>query len=566
MNYLSVEFAGHRCFSGWAGFSTTPTATVIIGRNNTGKSQLLELVRLCCDTTASAQVSYRFTGILEEQDLRPWFPENHSGGQLHGNHWRDHGATLVGKQCTWEIVRGGAPDAISLGEFGAAPPRYVDPLRSALHRARLPFAGSTFRHLLADRDIRTEVASTMLSLGADGAGATNIIRRFIVSSSKELPRDLIQVQLLTALNEIFASDGQFTEIQVQQHDDERSDGNQEHWEVFLGERSKGLIALSRSGSGLKTTLLVLLNLLVLPRIEGRDASNYVYAFEELENNLHPALLRRLIRFVERHTMTHGCRVYLTTHSGVMLDYFGASEKAQIVHVQHDGERAAASVVGAHLDRLGVIAELGAKPSELLQANGIVWVEGPSDCVYLNAWIAEISGNTLKEGRDYLCAFYGGALLARTQFSSEEAADDELVNLLHVNPRVMVVCDSDRTAHGRHLKPRVRRIRAEIERIPGAGIWITECKEIENYLPGSVIGKALDLARAPRDPEQFEAFFPSKKPNGSSYLEKACGSAAYDKMDLAVAARRSMTLDAMTPRFDWKVRMEQLVATIRKWND
>src|SRR5207248_5587868 len=132
---------------------------------------------------------------------------------------------------------------------------------------------------------------------------------------------------------------------------------------------------------------------------------------------------------------------------------------------------------------GVISELGAKPSDLLQANGIIWVEGPSDCIYLNRWLDVYTDGELQEGRDYLCAFYGGSLLARTQFQSPEAAESELVNLFRVNPNIVVICDSDRTRLGSRVKDRVRRIRAEVLNIPGAHIWVTEAREIENYLPG-----------------------------------------------------------------------------------
>src|SRR5207253_9462944 len=160
------------------------------------------------------------------------------------------------------------------------------------------------------------------------------------------------------------------------------------------------------------------------------------------------------------------------------------------------------------DHLGVISELGAKPSDLLQANGIIWVEGPSDCIYLNRWIDLFSDGALHEGRDYQCAFYGGSLLARTQFASPEQAEAELVNLFRVNPNIVVVCDGDRVGPGARVKDRVRRIRAEVRRIPGAHIWVTSAREIENYLPGAAISTALGPTRLP-DPTQYEAFFPRK---------------------------------------------------------
>ena len=251
----------------------------------------------------------------------------------------------------------------------------------------------------------------------------------------------------------------------------------DHWEVYLGEDKKGLIPLSKSGSGLKTILLVLLNLLVVPKIEKRDKSDFVFAFEELENNLHPALLRRLFQYIEEYTINEKTHIFLTTHSSTALDFFGVSKNAQIIHVLHDGESARTTTVSAHFDHLGVVSELGAKPSDLLQANGIVWVEGPSDRIYLNSWIDLYSEGRFQEGRDYQCAFYGGSLLARTQFMSPEEAEEaetDLVNLLWVNPNIIVVCDGDRTAKDSDIKGRVKRIETEIQKIPNAHIWITRC--------------------------------------------------------------------------------------------
>ena len=48
----------------------------------------------------------------------------------------------------------------------------------------------------------------------------------------------------------------------------------------------------------------------------------------------------------------------------------------------------------------------------------------------------------------------------------------LVNLLRVNPNIVVVCDGDRDAEDSPIKSRVERIRAQVESIPGGHIWIT----------------------------------------------------------------------------------------------
>lgn len=290
----------------------------------------------------------------------------------------------------------------------------------------------------------------------------------------------------------------------------------------------------------------------------------MFAFEELENNLHPALLRRLFQYIERYAVSEQATVFLATHSSTALDFFGTSEHAQIIRVSHDGESAHAARISAHFDRLGVVSELGARPSDLLQANGIVWVEGPSDRIYLNRWIELRSDGRLREGRDYQCAFYGGALLARAQFNAPDEAETELANLLQVNANIVVVCDSDRSSKRAGLKDRVQRIRKEVGKTPAGHIWITRAREIENYFPASVLEQASGAISLP-DPGQFESFFPRKRSPYKSYIEANLKERHIDKVELATRCAPRMTTELMESRFDWNEQMAKIVERIEPWN-
>ncbi|SHU60945.1 Uncharacterised protein [Mycobacteroides abscessus subsp. bolletii] len=53
----------------------------------------------------------------------------------------------------------------------------------------------------------------------------------------------------------------------------------------------------------------------------------------------------------------------------------------------------------------VCVDLGYRPSDLLQANYVVWVEGPSDRTYIRRWL-QIANPDLQEGIDYSIMFYG----------------------------------------------------------------------------------------------------------------------------------------------------------------
>lgn len=579
----SIKFKGHRCFKNdWSGFESIKTINVIIGRNNTGKSHLLDLAEALCLQDISAigkqkRWQFKLRGKFDEASLRTSFPFGVAGYDSRGPviPWDNHGRFLIGNEVVWETNQSGNveenpnPTVTQYLEkerahFQGFDDSAYNSLKSICVKAHHPMHGKNFRRLSADRDIRPESANNNLSLSPDGTGATNIIRRYIHSASSMLSRDLIQKEILTALNEIFGRDGKFTEIEAQTHDEGES-GPMNSWEIFLAEEKKGLVALSRSGSGLKTVISVLLNLLVIPRIEGKLKKTYVFAFEELENNLHPALLRRLFSYIEAYALRENALIFLTTHSSVALDLFGTSIESQIIHVSHNGESASTLTVSAHFDRTGIISELGAKPSDLLQANGIIWVEGPSDRIYINRWIELFSDGKWKEGRDYQCAFYGGSLLARVEFQTPDAANNELANLLRVNPNVVVICDSDRKTAEDGLKDRVQRICEEVKNIPRSHAWITEAKEIENYLPGSVLSKIFSSEVLP-DPKQYEPVLPrSSDTETKSYLEKHTKRKTYEKMDLAIQTVPHLTKDLLLTRFDLSKEINAIIDRIASWN-
>lgn len=584
----SIYFKGDPCFKHhWSGLGTIKPISVIIGRNNSGKSRFLHFVRALCEPNLTENklldinCRLKARGVLEEDDLRRAFPENTSGGSLTGNHWQNHGKHFVGAEVEWEFRPSGEVSDLKIDQDHPMdqhlPPHFIHPTNvprvsggreSAIKRVLAPAThelnGKTFRRLLSDRDIQPAPAKTSLDLAPNGAGATNIVRRFILSSDPSYQREVIQEQLLHGLNRIIGTDARFTEIQPIVHDGKSEQESEVHWEIYLGEDKKGLVPLSSSGSGLKTVLLVLLNLIVVPIVDDQSPSDYVFAFEELENNLHPAILRRLLKYVEDYASNEKSRIFLTTHSNVTLDYFGQTQEAQIVHVVHDGESASATTISAQFDQLSVVKELGSRPSDLLQANGVVWVEGPSDRIYINRWIQLYTEGRLREGRDYQCAFYGGALLGRAQFTSTEKADPHLANLFMVNSNTIVICDGDRSSPTSNYKPRVKRIRKEVATVPNGYIWVTRAREIENYIPGQALSSALESESLP-DPEEFECFFPRERSPDESYVEKHLGKKVTDKTMLAILCAAEMTREEMTDRFDWGSQMKAIIARIESWN-
>jgi ABC-type dipeptide/oligopeptide/nickel transport system ATPase subunit len=147
---------------------------------------------------------------------------------------------------------------------------------------------------------------------------------------------------------------------------------------------------------------------------------------------------------------------------------------------------------------GVLEALGVKGADLLQANGIVWVEGPSDIIYLHRWL-ELADRRLVVGRHFEFNMYGGALLrflSLTQRHNELLkAPSALVSILAINRRAFVVMDSDVTLAGGVRRDRSsyreskHRLHSEVlaaqEREYLAGVWYTpddlDYPTIENYV-------------------------------------------------------------------------------------
>ncbi|MGD9127066.1 MAG: AAA family ATPase, partial [Planctomycetia bacterium] len=422
------------------------------------------------------------------------------------------------------------------------------------------FEQKAFRRLAADRDIRPELQDAELKLDINGTGATNVIRAYI--SDSDLITSVITKTLLDALNKIFEPDCTFTEITIQQH---KTSGRYSEHEVYLTEETKGSIELSMSGSGLKTVMLVLLNTLVIPKLEqqtlgSRPIKNYIFAFEELENNLHPALLRRLFRYIEDFAKTHKCHFFITTHSSVVIDLFAQSPNAQIVHVTHNGKTATTQTVKSFNECNNILNDLGVRASDLLQANGIVWLEGPSDKIYFNRWINLFSDGELQEHRDYECAFFAGSLLSHFDAKAE---DNEAIDILRINRNNILIADSDKTSEEAPLKPRVERMQAAMKKHGGL-TWVTQAKEIENYIPAEAFKQAYGIEGDLPEIGIYEEFDKNEEEN-PGYWQRHRNRKTLDKVQLAKDVEPYLSRELLENRFDLVEEMEKICDKIRKWN-
>jgi len=212
--------------------------------------------------------------------------------------------------------------------------------------------------------------------------------------------------------------------------------------------------------------------------------NTVICMEEPELHLNPILQKKLVRYLQGSTNN---QYFISTHSAALMDTPGA----EIYHIRLEDGVSISERVTSDRDKSAVCEDLGYHPSDLLQSNCVIWVEGPSDRIYLNSWINFVSDKYV-EGIHYSIMFYGGRLASHLTGVDEDELLEDFISLRRLNRRGVIVIDSDRATSRARLNDTKKRLRDEFDEGPGYA-WVTQGREIENYLPAKNLKGAISSA-------------------------------------------------------------------------
>ncbi|TWT05863.1 ATP-dependent endonuclease [Planomicrobium sp. CPCC 101079] len=241
---------------------------------------------------------------------------------------------------------------------------------------------------------------------------------------------------------------------------------------------------------------VLQFILILSALYEQKDFNRIVFIEEPEINLHAKSIVDLIKILENDVAFEKHQYFFITHSNSILDRINENFSVQKFSMDANGATEVTSCTNT-IDNYKILDLLGVKASHLLLSNLVIWVEGPSDRIYVKKWIdsyAAQKGKIFEEGKHYSFVFYGGALLDHYTVLKEEKDVDNLIDFLKISRFSIIICDSDLGSSRSEYKNRVRKIKERLdERTELEGYvyqWITDGREIENYLPKDLLTRVI----------------------------------------------------------------------------
>lgn len=562
---VGLKVKNYRCFTGeeFQGIDDIKHVNVIIGKNNAGKSAFMTFLKDVLNGVFNPPLKASFPYQIEISRFLP-NPEYQDikDLQIHPNLFKlvkDERAKFIisSKEEEKDTPQGRKVSVELVTKAHTLNNGTVMSFEQALFEGVYYVKSS---QISAERNIAPESVGSPKTPQPNGDGATNFMRS--LKSSLEFKRVDIVKDFLNSLNQILGPDANFNSYSLR----EKIDHLQEvHFE------ENGLedeVSISDMGSGVRTVILTLLaTQLIKYQNTKADASRYFYFFEELENNLHPAIQRRLFKYLYDFSHLHNCPIFLSTHSSVAIEFFHNDSDAQIIQVQREKGVSTISTVKNLQASHGLLDDLGVRASDLLQSNCVVWVEGPSDRIYFNRWMELISKGQAQEGLQYQCLFYGGRLRSHLDALPTGENLNDLIKLIHINRNFVFVTDSDVKKEGGELDATKTRLMDECKKAK-ARFWATDGREIENYIPKRVFAKIYGQGNWDEEVGQLEGigdYLHKRHPDSGDLKDKETQPVLKDKVDFAKKVCKAMEKEDLVEGSDLKGRLEDVWNYIKQCN-
>lgn len=260
----NIKFGEYKSFATGNSIEKLGKVNVFIGKNNSGKSSCLEIIEYIITGESSSKNLPKDIYVSQKITKEAVTARFHTNNLYRYETEYDYGIKFVDKDF-WYSIRWKKEHNVKYSAAVYAHEYNNYELGSERANNWNALAGYLFDDIKnlkvlkisAERNIYPE-DDTVKNVFSTGEGVTSKIGEYINDSSKD--ESIIENKLLKELNKIISPDSSFSAIKVQRIPTE----NSSKWEIYLTENGNRF-ALSKMGSGLKTIIMVLLNLIVLKK-------------------------------------------------------------------------------------------------------------------------------------------------------------------------------------------------------------------------------------------------------------------------------------------------------------
>lgn len=452
--------------------------SIIIGKNDVGKSSLLEAIRIFLEFDTPAESDFYMFDDSNNIVIHGEF--NNVPDRLLENlsdDYKNNGQFAI--TLRYEDPGGRHPDKIEINgtelEAGAIV-QEGEELTMSNSRSHIKSDLPDTISVLAERDYEDETEFKRNAL------LTELLSPIFETEELGDEKDAIKTKfeeqcedLNIKLNEVISDQHPVidnVQIQVDEVDLSKSispkievhDGNLDEW-----------MGLSDRGSGVGNQFI----LSMMQAYGDTQLQNtYLVLFEEPENSLHPRAVREMgSAFYD--ISQRESQVIITTHSQALLN---SPDDASIIIARNDA--GSASFESVDDEGIEALEEIGAKNSDILQSDYVLYTEGGSDAAVLEVILKREVDPKLSEGITVQPA--GGSNI-----------EHALENMQAINRNSGILLDSDKTSPCADYGEQTELIKNEAERV-GLDYWILERRAIENYFHPKAIhevlgnGESLDI--------------------------------------------------------------------------
>jgi predicted ATP-dependent endonuclease of OLD family len=203
--------------------------------------------------------------------------------------------------------------------------------------------------------------------------------------------------------------------------------------------------------------------------------------DEISLNMEHKLVNEIFKFIK--SESNNRQIILTTHSNFFIDE-AVLNKENILKIDKHESKTQVLSINKKEQLLDIVNQLGYKASQLLQTNGVIWVEGQSDVIYiehfLNLYFQKHNISHLKRGVNYEFLYYGGSNVKHYTFD-DDSLPKVLINYISIQPNYFFVFDRDNFDKTPRPKREENKLKLMEQINNDKHWWMTQDRTIECYL-------------------------------------------------------------------------------------